>query len=43
MANFIVGGVLLLIVGFAVYNLYKKHKHGGGCGCGCSGCDKCGK
>lgn len=40
MGDFIVLAVLAVIVGSAIYKLYKKHKNGGGCSCDCD-CGNC--
>ena len=39
MANYVVGGVVAVLVILAVYSLLNKKKDGGCCG-GCSGCSK---
>ena len=41
MINFIVGGVVLVIILAALHNLHKNNKKGG-CGCGCGGSCDCG-
>ncbi len=39
MATLVVGIVVLAILGFSIYTIYKdKKSSSGGCGCGCSGC-----
>lgn len=39
MVNYIVGGVVAILIILAVRSLLNKKKEGGGCG-GCSGCSK---
>ena len=43
MATFVVGGVLLVIVGAIIWKMVKDRKAGkGGCSCGCENCSgKC--
>ena len=41
MANWIIGGVLVVIVGAVVWKMIsdkRKGKHSCSCGCGCEGC-----
>lgn len=43
MGTYIVGGILLVIVGAIISNMIKKKKNGQtSCGCGCSGCPSAG-
>ena len=39
MVNYVVGGVVAILIILAVRSLLKKKKEGGGCS-GCSGCSK---
>jgi len=39
MANYVIGGVVAILILLAVRSLLKKKKEGGGCS-GCSGCSK---
>ena len=47
MGAFIVGAIIVAIVGTAIFSIYRSKKKGGCCGCegGCGGCgdkeDKC--
>ena len=38
MINFVVGGVVVVILLLAIRNIRKTNKKGG-CSCGCGGCD----
>ncbi|HIU34698.1 MAG TPA: FeoB-associated Cys-rich membrane protein [Candidatus Pullichristensenella excrementigallinarum] len=41
MATWIVGGVVLLLVGLILWKILRDRKaHKGGCSCGCSHCSK---
>ncbi|MGE4549135.1 MAG: FeoB-associated Cys-rich membrane protein [Intestinibacillus sp.] len=42
LATVLVGGVVLVLIGFAVRHVIRQHKSGG-CSCGCGGCPHSGK
>lgn len=42
MGTWIVGAVVLVLIGLAARKVYKDQKSGAGCGCGCDGCPKSG-
>jgi len=41
MGTWIVGIIVLAVIAFAGYRVYKNHKSGKGCGCGCENCSSC--
>ena len=41
MGTWIVGAVVLVIVGAAARKVYRDRKSGKSCGCGCDGCSEC--
>ncbi|GHV16409.1 hypothetical protein FACS18949_00460 [Clostridia bacterium] len=38
MWNYIIGALVLLAIGFAVWRIVKGCEKGGNCGCGCGSC-----
>ena len=41
MGNIIVGAVILIVVGIAIWSIYKDKKSGGGCDGNCGNCGGC--
>lgn len=39
MATYVIGGIVFLLMGLAIYSMVKAKKSGkSGCGCGCDSC-----
>lgn len=39
MGTYIVGAIILAVIGLAIRSVYKSRKKGDSCGCGCTNCN----